>query len=687
MDQLQEIFFQEARELLLELEQSLLDFEQDLSNRSSIETIFRALHTLKGSSGMFGFVAMNEFTHELENIFEEVRSGKSTADNRLLQISLTALDHLKTLLQDPELTQEVNAIQQGKLLSEIKLFQNNGTEVSEPIATLEETTPNSESLFYISFEPSTELLKNGTNPLYLVDDLCQLGRTWVLSNLEKLPDIADFNPEQAYISFEILLYGELLVEDIRDVFLFAEGLAEITVENISSETPSALTVQSIEEAQKLNRKLGIDYFKKLVRKEVKDENTTLEKSAQNSVNSKEKSSNSSIRVSSEKLDELMNLVSELVTSQAQLSMHADTIAQAQLSGIVENMEKITRRLRDNAFSICLLPIDTLTVRFQRLIRDAAKDLEKEIHFITEGTETELDKSVIENLSDPILHIIRNCVDHGVELPEKRLNAGKPKAATIKLKSWYSGTKVYIEINDDGAGINKSKVRQKAIEKGLISEDAQLNEQQLFELLFMPGFSTASAISELSGRGVGMDVVKRKIQELRGTVEVKSVEGRGSSFTICLPLTLSIIDGLLVQVERATYVIPMNLVDKCYEKPSALLQDVVQFITLDGERTPVYSLREVFETETEAPAISQIIKVFYNNTSVGLSVDHIIGEHQVVLKPLGNLYKEHNEYSGATILGDGTVALVFDTNSLFNKLIENNQPYGKSRFEQPVLSHV
>ncbi len=686
MDQLQEIFFQEARELLAELEQSLLDFEQDLGNKNSIETIFRSLHTLKGSSGMFGFHAMNEFTHELENIFEEIRSGKSQASPKLLEICLVSLDHLKALLEDHELKDESNAARQLHLLKQIEELHGSKEQASSSIHIVEEKN-DLKSLFYIQFKPGNDLISNGTNPLYLIDDLCQLGKSWVITDCSRLPELKDFVADQSYLSFEIVLWTSSSIAEVNDVFLFAEGLATITIEKVAEDQPNESFIFLINEAIKNEKSIGIEAVHKALLKDEKSSQPDTLKTQSSSTQIKERSSGSSIRVSSEKLDELMNLVSELVTSQAQLSMHAETIAQAQLSGIVENMEKITRRLRDNAFSICLLPIDTLTIRFQRLVRDASKELGKEIQLLTEGTDTELDKSVIENLSDPILHLIRNCVDHGIESLEKRQTNGKPRLGTIMLKSWYSGTKVFIEISDDGAGINKQKVRQKAIENGLITEDTVLNEQQLYDVLFMPGFSTAASISELSGRGVGMDVVKRKIQELKGSIEISSIEGQGSRFTIGLPLTLSIIDGLLVQVDQATYVIPMNLVDKCYEKPAALLQNRVQFITLDGERTPVYSLRDVFGISNQAPEILQIIKVFYDQTSVGLAVDHIIGEHQVVLKPLGSLYHGHNEYSGATILGDGTVALVFDTNTLFNKLIENSNIYGNKRSEQSVLSHL
>lgn len=360
----------------------------------------------------------------------------------------------------------------------------------------------------------------------------------------------------------------------------------------------------------------------------------------------------------------MNLVSELVTTQARLSLFAEQSTLPELNAIAENVEKISRQLRDNTFSICLVPMETILVRFQRLVRDLSVELGKDIILVAEGTDTELDKSVIESLADPLLHILRNSIDHGIEDTATRLEKGKPKQGKILLKAFYSGTNVHIQIQDDGAGIDPKKIREKAISKGIISAEAQLSDKELLDLIFLPGFSTASKITDVSGRGVGMDVVRRKIAEIRGEVEIKSQPGTGTTITIKLPVTLSIIDGLLVKIDDTHFVIPLTAVDKCYEaNHTQLIHSFNNLITLDGEKVPFFYLRNEFEMPQTDESIEQLVVVKYDDKRVGLSVDAIIGEYQAVLKPLGKLYKNQELISGATILGDGTIALVMDTNKM------------------------
>jgi two-component system chemotaxis sensor kinase CheA len=369
----------------------------------------------------------------------------------------------------------------------------------------------------------------------------------------------------------------------------------------------------------------------------------------------------------------MNLVSELVTTQARLSLFSNSNSSNELSAITENIEKITRRLRDNAFTMSLVPLESIAVRFQRLVSDLSKELKKEIEFKTEGLDTRIDKSIIEKLTDPILHILRNCIDHGIEDKATRASHNKSIKGCVTLRSFYSGSHVIIEISDDGAGLSTEKIKSKAIAQGLISADTQLSERELTDLIFVPGFSTASAITGVSGRGVGMDVVKRNITDIRGEVEVKSTTGKGSTFIIKLPLTLSIVDGLLVKIGAIDFVLPLSAVTKCYEVETHTLESTFNhWVTLDGKRTAFLYLREAFNIQNEKPTYSQLINVPFNNTTVGLAVDKIVGEYQAVLKPLGKFYHDQDEFSGATILGDGTVALVLDTNKLINKLAVESQ---------------
>ena len=363
----------------------------------------------------------------------------------------------------------------------------------------------------------------------------------------------------------------------------------------------------------------------------------------------------------------MNLVSELVTTQARLSLFAESNENPELSIVAENVQKLTRQLRDIAFSICLIPIQNILTRFHRLVRDLSTELNKEVELFIEGSETELDKSIIESLSDPIMHILRNSLDHGIEDAAVRLKAGKPAKGTILIKAYYSGANVIIKITDDGAGVDLDKVRNKAISKGLVSADVNLSKKEIIELLFLPGFSTAEKVTGVSGRGVGMDVVRRKIMDIRGEVDVDTKLGHGTSITIKLPLTLSIIDGLLVAIDGVSYIISLSVVDKCYAVlHSQVMTAYNNIIVLDGVQVPFYYMREEFDSTSQAPDMEQVIVVRYEESKVGIIIDKVIGEYQAVLKPLGKMYKEQDMISGASILGDGTIALVLDTNKIIKK---------------------
>lgn len=684
MDSLQQIFVQEATELLSELEEVLLTFERDLSDKESIERIFRVMHTLKGSSAMFGYASVNDFTHELEFIYDALREGTLEATAEILELTLASVDHLKVLIGDLESPDESLEASQAALLEKIKKY-NSGQEEKEnlPVA-LDQESKDTQSIYYIWFKPHNDLLKNGSNPLYLLEDLLELGEGLVLPVINDLPDFEELEVSNCYTSFEVILQTSQSLSEIEDVFLFVEDVAEIKVELlVEDDKPMTDVIQELQNEAGLSSPLGYEHILEVLGREERKVTSSLNTEVRSNSSSESKNSINSIRVPSIKLDTLMNQISELITTQARLSMLVDGLDVAELGAITESMTKITRQLRDNAFSICLIPIDTLVIRFQRLVRDLAKGLNKNIELVTEGTDTELDKSIIEKLSDPLLHLMRNCIDHGIESSDVRMQQGKKEMGTIRIEAYNSGTNVVIKLSDDGAGIDLEKVRQRAIDKQIIDNGTELTEQEIYQLLFKSGFSTAVELSDISGRGVGMDVVKRGIEDLQGDIFIESEKGKGTSFTIRLPLTLSIIDGLLVEIGENTYVIPLHLVDKCYEIPAALLTDVSQQLVLDGERIPVFHLREALRCANQSPEFNQIIKMKFQNEEVGLSVDKIIGEHQVVLKPLGHMYREQEEFSAATILGDGTVALVFDVNKLLKKLINessNNINHGKLSYQ-------
>ncbi len=679
MDNLHAIFMTEAGELMADLEKGLLQLEADPVNVEGIGKVFRSMHTLKGSASMFGFESVSTLTHQLETVYESIRNGSSKLTSKILQVTFESLDHLKKLLTDPQMKEGTLQQAQIDLLNRIEKLaidtqpiqhssSSNTSEVSPPLCC-----------YYLLFSPQENILRNGTNTLYLVDDLLALGNGIALPHFKKLPTFDELRPQLNHTCFEILLETTKQESDMRDVLLFVETECEL---DIKAFPPGASLTEQVKQlawrGHAIDMPQGFDAFSAMLSSGA---NPILKTGARTSKTPKETteaqqtkaSAGSSIRVSSDRLDELMNLVSELVTTQARLSLFSSQNQLNELSIISENIEKITRRLRDNAFTMTLIPIESLVVRFQRLVRDLSKELNKDIVFKTEGTETEIDKSIIEKLTDPLLHLLRNSLDHGIESPDERMNKGKPRQGTLLFKSYYSGGSVVIEISDDGAGINLEKVRLKAVSKGLISADESMSERELINLIFMPGFSTAEQVTGVSGRGVGMDVVRRNISDIRGDIEVTTKENKGSTFSIRLPLTLSIIDGLLVRIGETDFILPLSSVNKCYEVETTILEETFnQWVTLEGKRTPFIFLRKELRIINQTPDLSQVIKMEHEGHDVGLVVDKIIGQYQAVLKPLGNFYRHQEEYSGATILGDGSVALVLDPYKLIKKLIDQQQ---------------
>jgi two-component system chemotaxis sensor kinase CheA len=663
MDKLQAIFITEAAELIADLERALLEFEIDINNKTSVQEIFRVMHTLKGSASMFGFDTLSALTHDLETVYDAIRDGRASANMQVLEITLQSVDHLKNIMHDQHLQQAENHKRHHYLLATIKSLLTSSEDIAKPSAVEKHAIV---CTYYIYCKPSNDIFKNGTNPLFLIEDLTALGNHLVLPHLDLTPDFINIKVDQSYTSFEVILSTSNAISDLKDVFIFVEDTCEIIIEKISDLDLLALPafVSAINNKETIDKApYGLAIVSTIAASFKSEASSELKPNVHHG-----KSDSTTIRVSSDKLDELMNLVSELVTSQARLSLLAEQHRIAELTNVSENMDKITRRLRDNAFNICLVPIETLVVRFQRLVRDLSKDLKKEIEFVAEGTETELDRSIIEKVTDPILHILRNCLDHGIESPEEREKNGKKRVGKIQLKAIHAGTSVIIQIKDDGRGVDLEKVRLKAISKGLITSDAVLSETEITDLLFAPGFSTAEKITDVSGRGVGMDIVKRNIESIHGDVSLQTVAGQGTTIIIKLPLTLSIMDGMLVQIGASKYILPLSTIEKCFElETKKISRYVSQKHVFDGALLPVFNLHEVFNEQESTLGITQVIKINYDEFPVGITVDHIIGEYQAVMKPLGDMYDEQDEFSGATILGDGSVALVIDTDKLIKQL--------------------
>ena len=676
MDNFKKKFIEEATEHLADLEKALLDLEKNPNDKELIEKVFRIMHSLKGGGAMFGFEKISEFTHNLENLYDLVRNDQKQIDRKLLDLTLASVDHLDSLLD------EENADSKEILSCHAKLSSDIAELISDDLVSLVANEDTKEvkkkdvvSTYYIHFVPNENIFDNGTNPLFLLDEIHALGKSLILPSENHLPDLENLDPIRCYFYWDIFISTPEEINSISDVFIFVEDECELEIHKICDEDliENDSFVNEIKQKHEKSIDINLHSIKETVAKHVASGKDTWQKTEKSKGTNGKENTISSIRVSSDKLDQLMNLVSELVTTQARLSLFAENDTTPELIGIAENVQKLSRQLRDTAFSIVLIPIENMLTRFQRLIRDLSKELGKEVSFVAEGTETELDKTIIESLTDPMMHILRNSMDHGIELPHAREKAGKNRQGKILLKAFYSGANVVIQVMDDGAGIDPVMIKEKAIRKGIVNKDVNLNKKEILDLVFLPGFSTAKTVTDVSGRGVGMDVVKRKIADIRGEVEIDSDFEKGTTITIKLPLTLSIIDGLLVNVDESFYIIPLTSVDKIYATEHGNVYNTFNnVVALDNEQVSYFNLRTEFDCPESTKKLEEVVVVKFEDKRVGLVVDEVIGEYQAVLKPLGKHYKEQEIISGATILGDGTVALVMDTNKAIKQFSKNNQ---------------
>jgi two-component system chemotaxis sensor kinase CheA len=672
MDKFKEKFIEEAVENIADLEDALLALENDPDEKEElVERVFRAMHSLKGGGAMFGFQKLSNFTHHLENIYDKVREGELSVTRGLLDITLQSVDHMKVLLdQSEELDKNTEATHKSLIVQVLKILEGEGSQSKNSEEEAEVTTANDLNTFYIYFDPDKDIFDDGTNPLFLLDELCTLGSAKVMPCMSRVPRIEDIDPTRCYTFWEVVLSTEESENAIHDVFIFVEDQAKIEIHELSSNNllDNKQFIEKLDKENELSADVGFDKINEIANNIDHSEKTSQTTNQAGPTNGGGKEQTiSSIRVASDKIDHMMNLVSELVTTQARLSLKAEQSDDGELNTIAENVQKLSRQLRDNAFDIALVPVETMLTRFQRLVRDLSNSMNKKVRFTAEGTDTELDKNIIETLTDPLLHILRNSIDHGIETPEERKKKGKPEEGHILLKAYYSGASVHIQIHDDGKGIDIDKVKKKAIEKGIIESEDNVSNRELFDLIFKSGFSTSENVTDVSGRGVGMDVVRRKLSEIRGEVEVDSQVDAGTTLTVKLPLTLSIIDGLLVKIDRNSYVIPLSAVDKIYAAQHSDVVDTFNnLIVLDGEQVPFFYLREEFGLPESGSDMEEIVVVQYEEKRIGLVVDNVIGEYQAVLKSLGKMYKKQDIVSGATILGDGTVALVLDTNKMIDQ---------------------
>ena len=653
----------EAGELLDQIEQGLLDLGHRLDDRDLVDEVFRGLHTLKGSGAMFGFDALAEFTHHCETAFDRVRKGLAPATQELVAVILSARDHMRALIEGNGSGLEATG---AAILAELQAAIDGASDsppAVEPagaVPVVPVAAAGSGSGWRLSFRLPADAMANGTNPLMLLDELRELGECRIVARTDKVPPLADLVPTECHIGWDVELRGDISRADIDDVFIFVMDDMELSVtplEAAADDGPGAAPVAGAD---------GSAAVQGVAPPVLAAIDSAAPGKSPAATPSAAPKSGESVRVPAERLDELMDRVGELVIVQSRLSQLASGQASASgnelaLRSISEEIERLAGELRDTMMVLRMVPVASLFSRFRRLVHDLARETGKTIALSTEGETTEVDKTMIERLADPMVHLIRNACDHGLETPQDRLAAGKPAAGQVHLSAHQAGGEVLITIRDDGRGIDRERVRAKAEVQGLIQPDQAISDHDLLQMIFHPGFSTAAQVTNLSGRGVGMDVVKRTIESLRGTIDVTSKPGEGSTVVLRIPLTLAIIDGLLVRVGEGRYVIPLGAVEECLEL--SLEEDLRSrgrsFITLRDRLVPFLRLREIFDTGTRPDPHQKIVVIATGAERVGLVVDQIIGSHQTVIKSMSPLHRDVATFAGATILGDGGVALILD----------------------------
>jgi two-component system chemotaxis sensor kinase CheA len=669
---LADTFRDEANDMLADLEIALLELESQPTDRDAISRVFRGLHTIKGSGGMLGYDKIAAFAHEIESTYDLIREGKCGVTPRLISLTLLARDHIKHLL-DGLAGDEFESAGSRIVAEFLELQKEAGVlkdvverkvvikiEPRGPIRHLRQ--PGEEATYRIRFKPPSNVFARGLDLCLLFVDLQDLGQCSAYCHSESLPALDAFQFDRCYLFWEFVLTTASGEEAIHEVFQFVE------------DDDSEIEISELDMAREdlELRRLGDILVEK---QSIKPDDVFAALKEQEHVSAAKKlaarSEPASLRVSAEKLDDLVNIVGEIVTMQARLTQLAAVCGDPEIAFVAEEMDRLADKLRDSTMSIRMLPIGATFEKYRRLVRDLARDLGKEVELITEGGDTELDKTVIDRINDPLVHLIRNSVDHGLEMPEEREAAGKPRTGKVVLSAIHSGAHVLIQIRDDGAGLNKQAIRDKALAKGLIKAHDELTENDVFALICSPGFSTAKTLSGVSGRGVGMDVVKQNVEGLRGTLEIGSKQGEGTIFTLKLPLTLAIIDGLLVTVAERYFVLPLANILECIELSAQTRSDNEgrQFVIVRDEMVPYVDIRRHFEISGAPPAISQVMIAETREGKFGFLVDLVVGDHKTVIKKLGGLYKDVEAVSGAAILGDGKIALILDLDKLAKAAIE------------------
>jgi len=673
-----EIFRQEAAELFEVLEGALLDLGLRPDDRELVDSAFRALHTIKGSGAMFGFDKVASFTHEFETAFDRVRKGEIKPTQELISVALAAKDYIRALIEDPQSTDDVIG---EAILDDLKRFVT-ADQPAAPVVEIAEAPPLAPSTgkqagwhLYLEFE--SHILRNGSNPLDLLEDLCKLGPCFVVPVTDGVPFLDEMDPEDCYLKWDVKLHAACDRDAIDDVFMFVQDEMKLTLsplEQAEAPAPAPLfqlldeepvvaevAAPAVEPAPVVEQPVAKAESEAASepRPEIKREAAPARREE-----AKQDRGIATVRVQAERLDELMDRVGELVIAQARLTQLASSGSDLSIKMIAEEIERLASSLRDTTMGARMVPIGSLFGRFRRLVHDLSRDLSKPVEFVTSGEDTELDKTMIECLADPLVHLIRNAIDHGIEDTATRAANGKTQQGRIELVAEHSGAQVLVTVKDNGAGLNTARIRAKAEEQGLIATGAVLTDHEIHQFLFHPGFSTAQTISALSGRGVGMDVVKRTIENMRGSIDLSTRPGEGTTVTLRLPLTLAIIEGLLIRVGEGRYIIPLSAVEECIELTAEDERSRGRnFLNVRGNLVPFLRLREIMTASGTPDRHQKTIIISTGETHVGLVADQIIGNHQTVIKSLSKLHSDVTMFSGATILGDGTAALILDVAQL------------------------
>lgn len=684
------LFLEDSSEQLNFMETALINMQEHGVNEEDIGALFRAMHTIKGTAGMFGFDDVVGFAHIAENLLSEVRSQKIPLTTEMITLFLLCKDHTEALINasiEHTIDNELRT-NNDHLLSELLKYssEDDSKERLSPSVSKQENPLQVDSsegtLWHISLHLKPDFFSTGMDILNLIAFLDKLGSVTNKAIVtDAIPSLDKYNPIQAYIGYELQFITKSTQTEIEEVFEFVLDDIELTIFQVNDKNQLDSWIDSISSVEAKQSKIKFlitnGFFAKadfITEESVsptpqgeKVQTTLLSAEDTKGTVKKDQHKSFSLRVDSSKIDQLINQMSEMVIANAKIAQRADILDDSELSEATTIMSDMLESVRSSVMNIRMVQVGDSFTKFRRIVGDVAKKLGKEIEFIINGGETELDKTVVEKISDPLMHMLRNSIDHGIELPEERKAAGKPEKGVVTLSAYPDAGMIVIKITDDGKGLDKTRILEKAIAKGMVSANSDLSNKEIFNLIFAAGLSTADQVSDISGRGVGMDVVKRNIEELRGTVEIDSKEGKGSTFTIRLPLTLAIIDGFLVQSGDTKYIIPLEMIQECLELSPAYKEHMKgnHFINLRDSILPLLDVRKYFSEGESKCERENIVVLRYGDHKMGLQVDELYGEFQTVIKPLGDLFVNVAGISGGTILGSGEIALIFD----IPKLIE------------------